>query len=130
LRTPCSSARGNQVALPLQLQQIDRSREELAGFASANLEKIDVRRSEAEADEKSEGAVEKFLDGGGFAENGEGGFHIRIIVRTLREIVAALKVLRHPKSEPDRKPDIPDQPTLRPPLRSAERQSSYSTGDA
>ena len=32
-----SSARGNHVALPLQLQQIDRSREKLAGFASANL---------------------------------------------------------------------------------------------
>src|SRR6266550_6042387 len=83
-----SSARGDQVALALQFQEIDRGREELAGFASANLEKVDMRRAQAEADKESKGAVEEFFNGGGFAEGGGRGGNGLIIaaqIRLLRE---------------------------------------------
>ena len=76
-----SSSWRDQVAFTVQFQKIDGSREELAGFASANLEKIDVRRAQTEADEESERAVEDFFDGGGFAEGRERRVHLEIIVR-------------------------------------------------
>jgi len=75
-----SSSWRDQIAFTVQFQKIDGSREELAGFASANLEKIDVRRAQTEADEESERAVEDFFDGGGFAEGGQHGIHNAIIV--------------------------------------------------
>ena len=71
----------DQVALTLQFQKIDRSGEELAGFASANLEKINMRRPQTEADEESEGAVEESFNGGGFAEGGERRVHAFIVMR-------------------------------------------------
>jgi hypothetical protein len=44
------------------------------------LEQIHVRGAQTESDEESEGAVEKFFDGSGFAEGGEGGVHLEIIL--------------------------------------------------
>ena len=39
--------------MSFEFEKIDRCREELAGFASANLEKMDVRWAQAETDEES-----------------------------------------------------------------------------
>ncbi len=47
-----------------------------------------MRRSQAEADKASEGAIEEFFKGGGFAEDGEGGIHgliIAVQLQLLRE---------------------------------------------
>ena len=77
-----TATRSNQVALTIEFQQIDGSCIEFARFASADLQQMDVVRTEAESDDETEGTIKEFFDWRGFAESGKGRAH-GVIIATL-----------------------------------------------
>lgn len=78
-----ASARSDQILVAAQLQDINRSTEQLARLASANFEEMDVRRAEAESYEESEAAVEELFELSWLAESWQsrsGGHDVLIAV--------------------------------------------------
>ena len=76
-----ASTRSNQVALAVQFEGIDRGHVQLSTLSAADLEQIDVSRSDAPSDKSTESTIKDLFDGGWLAERRQARVHLAYGIR-------------------------------------------------